>query len=155
MAVPRRNPRPGAQSMTISGGSALPKEEIDRMVKDAEAHAEEDRKRREEAETRNGAEQLVYSTEKFLTENADKLPEDGKTEVRGAIDDLKKALEGDDIEAVKSKQEALAAASQKLGSAMYEQAQAAGGEQKTEQHETARAAEIHGARIPAMPGGGS
>jgi molecular chaperone DnaK len=116
------------QSMTISGGSALPKEEIDRMVRDAEAHAEEDRKRREEAETRNTAEQLVYSTERFLSENDDKLPADGKSEVRGAIDDLKKALEGDDIEAVKSRQEALAAASQKLGSAMYAQQSAGSGD---------------------------
>src|SRR5690625_5234854 len=87
------------QSMTITGGSALPKEEIDRMVKEAEAHAEEDRKRREEAETRNSAEQLVYSTEKLLTENADKLPETEtvSSEVRSAVDDLKKALEGEDI----------------------------------------------------------
>jgi molecular chaperone DnaK len=114
------------QSMTISGGSALPKDEIDRMVREAEAHAAEDKKRREEAETRNTAEQLVYSTEKFLAENTDKLPEDGRTEVQGAIDDLKKALEGDDVEAVKSKQEALAAASQKLGSAMYAQQGAEG-----------------------------
>jgi molecular chaperone DnaK len=113
------------QSMTISGGSALPKEEIERMIRDAEQHAEEDRRRREEAETRNAAEQLVYSTEKFLSDNEDKLPEDGRAEVRTAIDDLKKALEGEDIEAVKSKQEALAAASQKLGSAMYEQSQTA------------------------------
>jgi molecular chaperone DnaK len=113
--------------MTISGGSALPKDEIERMVRDAEAHAEEDRKRREEAETRNTAEQLVYSTEKFLSDNDDKLPEDGKTEVRGAITDLKTALEGDDIAAVKAKQEALAAASQKLGSAMYAQSEAGAG----------------------------
>ena len=113
------------QSMTISGGSALPKEEIERMIRDAEQHAEEDRRRREEAETRNAAEQLVYSTEKFLSDNEDKLPEDGRAEVRTAIDDLKKALEGEDIEAVKSKQEALAAASQKLGSAMYAQSQTA------------------------------
>ncbi|UER55387.1 molecular chaperone DnaK [Kineosporiaceae bacterium SCSIO 59966] len=113
------------QSMTISGGSALPKEEIERMIRDAEQHAEEDRRRREEAETRNAAEQLVYSTEKFLSDNEDKLPEDGRAEVRTAIDDLKKAVEGEDIEAVKSKQEALAAASQKLGSAMYEQSQTA------------------------------
>ncbi len=80
--------------MTISGGSALPKDEIDRMVTEAEAHAEEDRQRREEAETRNTAEQLVYSTEKFLTDNADKLPDDGKTEVEAALDDLKTALAG-------------------------------------------------------------
>ena len=112
------------QSMKISGGSALPKEEIDRMVREAEEHAEEDKKRREEAETRNTAEQLVYSTEKFLTDNDDKLPEDGKTEVRSAVDELKTALAGEDIEAVKSGHEKLSAASQKLGSALYE-AQAA------------------------------
>ena len=107
------------QSMTITGGSALPKEEIDRMVKEAEAHAEEDRKRREEAETRNSAEQLVYSTEKLLTENADKLPETVSSEVRTAVDDLKKALEGEDIEEVKAKQQALVTASQKIGEALY------------------------------------
>jgi molecular chaperone DnaK len=112
------------QSMKISGGSALPKEEIDRMVREAEEHAEEDKKRREEAETRNTAEQLVYSTEKFLTDNDDKLPEDGKTEVRSAVDELKTALAGEDIEAVKSGHEKLSAASQKLGTALYE-AQAA------------------------------
>ncbi len=108
--------------MTISGGSALPKEEIDRMVREAEAHAEEDRKRREEAEARNAAEQLVYSTEKFVADNADKLPEDGKAKVQSAVDDLKKALEGTDVDEVKAKHEALAKASQDLGSAMYAQA---------------------------------
>jgi molecular chaperone DnaK len=107
------------QSMRITGGSALSKDEIDRMVKEAEAHADEDRKRREEAEVRNSAEQLVYSTEKFLADSDDKLPEDGKAEVRGAIDDLKKALEGTDIGEVKAKQEALSTASQKLGAALY------------------------------------
>ena len=80
------------QKMTISGGSALPKEEIERMVKDAEAHAEEDQKRREETEARNTAEQLVYSTEKFLTDNADKLPADGRGAVDAALADLKAAL---------------------------------------------------------------
>lgn len=106
--------------MTITGGSALPKEEIDRMVKEAEAHAEEDRKRREEAETRNSAEQLVYSTEKLLSENADKLPESVSGEVRTAVDDLKKALEGEgNIEEVKAKQQALLTASQKIGEALY------------------------------------
>jgi molecular chaperone DnaK len=114
------------QSMTISGGSALPKDEIDRMIREAEAHAEEDRKRREEAETRNTAEQLVYSTEKFLADNADKLPEDGKAKVTDAISDLKKALEGTDIADVKTKHEALAKASQELGSALYAQQAAAG-----------------------------
>src|ERR687883_273485 len=113
------------QSMTISGGSALPKDEIDRMIREAEAHAEEDRKRREEAETRNTAEQLVYSTEKFLADNADKLPEDGKAKVADAVADLKKALEGTDVDEVKAKHEALARASQELGSSLYAQ-QAAG-----------------------------
>jgi molecular chaperone DnaK len=107
------------QSITISGGSALPKEEIDRMVREAEAHAEEDRQRREEAEARNAAEQLVYSTEKFIADNSDKLPEDGKASVQSAIDDLKKALEGTDIDDVKVKHQALAKASQELGAAMY------------------------------------
>jgi molecular chaperone DnaK len=109
------------QSMTISGGSALPKDEIERMVREAEAHAEEDRKRRDEAEARNTAEQLVYSTEKFLADNADKLPEDGKAKVNEAIADLKKALEGTDVAEVKAKHEALAKASQELGSALYAQ----------------------------------
>jgi molecular chaperone DnaK len=107
--------------MKISGGSALPKDEIDRMIKEAEAHADEDRKLREEAETRNTAEQLVYSTEKFLADSADKLPEDGKAEVTSAIADLKKALEGTDIDEVKAKHAALSTASQKLGAALYAQ----------------------------------
>ncbi|HYQ74234.1 molecular chaperone DnaK [Cellulomonas sp.] len=107
------------QSMTISGGSGLPKDEIDRMVKEAEAHAAEDKKRREEAETRNSAEQLVYSTEKLLTDNDDKLSDDVKTEVRSAVDDLKKALEGDDLAEVTAKQTALVTASQKIGEALY------------------------------------
>ena len=114
------------QSMTITGGSALPKDEIDRMIKEAEAHAAEDAKRREEAETRNTAEQLVYSTEKLLTDNAEKLPEDVTSEVRGAVDNLKKALEGDDIEAIKTAQSELTTKSQKIGEALYAQQQADG-----------------------------
>src|SRR5699024_2575186 len=117
------------QSMTITGGSALPKDEIDRMVKEAEAHAEEDKKRREEAETRNTAEQLVYSTEKLLTDNADKLPEDVSSEVRSAVDDLKKALEGEDIEEISAKQATLVTASQKIGEALYASDQAAASEE--------------------------
>jgi molecular chaperone DnaK len=115
------------QSMTISGGSALPKDEIDRMIREAEAHAEEDRKRREEAEARNSAEQLVYSTEKFLADNGEKLPDDGKAKVQSAIDDLKKALEGTDVDEVKAKHEALARASQELGSSLYAQQSAGTG----------------------------
>ena len=107
------------QSMTITGGSALPKDEIDRMMKDAEAHAEEDHKRREEAEVRNSAEALVWQTEKFLKENAEKIPEDARSNVDGPLADLKKALEADDLEAIKSHAEALAMASQALGTAMY------------------------------------
>jgi molecular chaperone DnaK len=109
------------QSMRISGGSALAKEEIERMIKEAEEHADEDRQRREEAEVRNTAEQLVYSTEKFLRDSDDKLPEEGKAEVNSAIADLKKALEGNDIGEVKAKHEALSTASQKLGAALYAQ----------------------------------
>ncbi|MEE6281833.1 molecular chaperone DnaK [Georgenia sunbinii] len=114
------------QSMTITGGSALPKDEIDRMVKEAEAHAEEDKKRREEADSRNSAEQLVYSTEKLLTDNADKLSEEVSAEVRTAVDDLKKALEGEDIAEITAKQAALVTASQKIGEALYASDQAAG-----------------------------
>ena len=109
------------QSMTITGGSALPKDEIDRMIKEAEAHAAEDHQRREEAETRNTAEQLVYSTEKLLTDNAEKLPEDVSTEVRAAVEKLKTALAGEDIEAVKSAQAELSTVSQKIGEALYAQ----------------------------------
>jgi molecular chaperone DnaK len=109
------------QSMTISGGSALPKDEIDRMVRDAEAHAEEDRVRREEAETRNSAEQLVYSTEKFLTDNDANLPTDGKEKVKEAVEDLKKALASEDAAEVKAKHETLARVSQELGSSLYAQ----------------------------------
>ena len=108
------------QSMTISGGSALPKEDIDRMVKEAEAHAEEDKKRREDAETRNSAEQQAYSIEKLLKDNKDKLPEDVHSEVSEAVADLKKALEGDDIEPVKTAQEKLNSVAQKVGEAIYQ-----------------------------------
>jgi molecular chaperone DnaK len=107
------------QSMTITGGSALPKDDIDRMVKEAEAHAAEDKKRREEAETRNHAESLVYSTEKVLADNGDKVPEDVKTKVTAAVAELKTALEGTDNEAVKAKQAALSAVAQKIGEAIY------------------------------------
>lgn len=114
------------QSMTISGGSALSKDDIERMVRDAEQYAEEDAARRETVETRNQADSLVYSTEKFLSENDDKLPEDVKTEVRTDVDELKRLLEADDTD-----KDTLAAAiakvgesSQKMGAAMYEAAAA-------------------------------
>ena len=107
------------QSMTITGGSSLSEEEIERMVKDAEAHAAEDKKRREEAEVKNAAEQLAYSTEKLAKDNEDKLPEDVKKEVQEDVDALKSALAGDDIEKVKQAQEKLMTSSQKMGEAIY------------------------------------
>lgn len=107
------------QSMTITGGSALPKEDIDRMVKEAEAHAAEDKKRREEAETRNHAESLVYTAEKALADAGDKVPEDVRTQVQSAVGELKTALEGTDVEQVKAKQAALSAVMQKIGEAVY------------------------------------
>ncbi|KWW97797.1 molecular chaperone DnaK [Carbonactinospora thermoautotrophica] len=111
------------QGMTITGGGSLPKEEIERMMREAEQYAEEDRRRREEAETRNHAESLVYQTEKFLKENADKVPGEVKTEVEQAVGELKKALEGSDINAIKTAAEKVATTSQKLGTAMYAQTQ--------------------------------
>ena len=112
------------QSMTINGGTSLSKEDIDRMVKDAEAHAEQDKARREAADTRNAAESVAYSVDKLLKENGEKLPEDVKTEVQGDVDALKKALEGDDDDAVKSALEKLQASQTKLGEALYASAQA-------------------------------
>lgn len=103
------------QSMTITGGSSLPKEDIDRMVREAEEHAAEDKKRREDAETRNQAESFAYSVEKLLKENDEKLSDDVKTTVSSDVDALKKALEGDDIDDIKAKNEALVASSQKIG----------------------------------------
>ncbi|GAB2761016.1 molecular chaperone DnaK [Salinifilum aidingensis] len=107
------------QSMTISGGSALPKDDIDQMVKDAEAHAEEDRKRREEAETRNQAESLVHQTEKVISDNDEKLPEESKEKVRTAINEVNEALKGEDVSEIKSAVEKLATESQSLGQALY------------------------------------
>jgi molecular chaperone DnaK len=107
------------QSMTISGGSALPKDEIDRMVREAEQHAEEDRQRREEAELRNSAEQLVYQTEKFLKDNEDKVPADARAEVDKAIGELRTSLETGNMAKVRTDMEELSAASQRLGTAMY------------------------------------
>jgi molecular chaperone DnaK len=113
-----------AQSVQITGGSALPKEDIEKMVADAEKYAAEDATRREEAETRNRADSLAYQTEKFLAENADKIPDDIKSEVESAVADLKKALEGSDIEAIKEATEKAAQVSQKMGTAIYAQSQA-------------------------------
>ncbi|MDO5723811.1 MAG: molecular chaperone DnaK [Flaviflexus sp.] len=123
------------QSVTITGGSALPKEEIDRMVKEAEAHAAEDAKRREEAELRNTAEQQAYQIEKLLDDNKDKLPEDITSDVKSSVDELKKALEGDDVEAIKAAQNSLNEKSQKIGEALYAQqaSEQAGASEQAEQ----------------------
>jgi len=114
------------QSMTISGGSALSKEDIDQMMRDAEQHAEEDKQRREEAEVRNNAEALVYQTEKFLTDNAENVPEDAKANVEEPLNELKKAIEDNDLAAMKSATDKVAQASQALGAAMYATAQQEG-----------------------------
>ncbi len=108
------------QSMTITGGSALSKEDIERMVREGEEHAAEDQRRRAAAETRNGAEQLVYSVEKLIADNADKLPEAVKTEVQADVDALKSALGGDDEDAVKTAFDALSHSQGKLGEAIYQ-----------------------------------
>jgi molecular chaperone DnaK len=111
------------QSVQITGGSALNKDDIEKMMADAEKYAEEDRQRREEAEVRNRGETLAYTTEKFLSENADKIPGDVKAEVESAVADLKKALEGTDTDAIRAATEHAAQASQKMGTAIYAQAQ--------------------------------
>uniref|UniRef100_UPI000477A87C Hsp70 family protein n=1 Tax=Embleya scabrispora TaxID=159449 RepID=UPI000477A87C len=107
------------QSMTITGGSGLPKDDIDRMMREAEAHAEEDHQRREAAETRNQAEQLVYTTEKFIKDNGDKVPADVKTEVETSLTELKDALKGEDLAAIRDAAEKVGTISQKMGSALY------------------------------------
>ncbi len=115
-----------SQAMTITGGSALPKEDIDRMMRDAEEHAEEDRQRREEAETRNQAESLVYQTEKFVKDNDDKLPSDVKDKVNAALGDAQEALKGTDTAAIRTAMERLATESQAMGQALYSDAAATG-----------------------------
>ncbi len=118
------------QKMTVTGGSSLPKDEVERMRQEAEKYAEEDHARREAAETRNQGEQLVYQTEKFLTDNADKVPGEIKTEVEAAVAELKEKLKGEDTAEIRTATEKVAAVSQKLGQAMYadaQGAQAAGG----------------------------
>jgi molecular chaperone DnaK len=112
------------QSMTITGGTALAKEDIERMVREGEEHAAEDKRRREAAETRNTAEQLAYSIEKLIKENNDKLPEDVKSEVQGDVDALKSALAGEDDDAVKTAFDKLNESQGKLGEAIYASSQA-------------------------------
>jgi len=108
--------------MTITGQSTLDKDAIDQMVKDAEAHAEEDKQRREEAEVRNNADSLVYQTEKVLREQGDSVSADEKAAVEGPLGDLRTALEGSDTAAIKSATEALMTASQAFSQKLYEAA---------------------------------
>ncbi|MET0492181.1 MAG: molecular chaperone DnaK, partial [Actinoplanes sp.] len=109
------------QKMTITGGSALPKDDIERMMRDAQDHADEDKQRKEDAETRNLAEQLQWQTEKFLAESGDKLPEESKSQISEALGDLRGALGGSDIEKIKTAHEKLASVSQAAGSLLYAQ----------------------------------
>jgi molecular chaperone DnaK len=117
------------QKMTVTGGSSLPKDEVNRMREEAEQYAEEDHRRREAAESRNQGEQLVYQTEKFLKDNEDKVPGDVKTEVETALTELKEKLEGEDTAEIRTATEKVAAVSQKLGQAMYANTQTEGGPQ--------------------------
>ncbi|MGC4849272.1 molecular chaperone DnaK [Micromonospora sp. DT15] len=120
------------QKMTITGGSSLPKDDIERMRRDAEEHAEEDKRRRDDAETRNVAEALQWQTEKFLAESGDKLPAENREQLNEALGELRGALGGQDIEKIKSAHEKLAQVSQQAGSLLYsqqaEQGQQPGGE---------------------------
>ncbi|WP_369779955.1 molecular chaperone DnaK [Streptomyces sp. R33] len=115
------------QKMTVTGGSSLPRQDIDRMVREAEQHAEEDRRRKEAAETRNSAEQLVYQTEKLLRENDGKVPAEVKTETETAVAELKETLEGGDTTAIRNATQRASAAAQKIGTALYADVQGAAG----------------------------
>ena len=105
--------------MTITGGSALPKDDIERMMRDAQEHADEDKRRREDAETRNVAEALQWQTEKFLAESGEKLPQTARDEVNEALGELRGALGGSDMGRIKDAHEKLAVAAQKAGSMLY------------------------------------
>ena len=135
------------QSMTITGGSSLPKEDIERMVREAEENAAEDKARRESAETRNTAEQMVYSIEKLIKENDDKLPDDVKSEVQADIDALKSALAGDDDAAVKTAFDKLSESQGKLGDALYQQAQASEASAETEAEDSASDEDVVDAEV--------
>ncbi|MFH9001565.1 Hsp70 family protein, partial [Streptomyces rimosus] len=114
------------QKMTVTGGSALPKDDIDRMVREAEQHAEEDRRRREAAETRNQAEQLVYQTEKLIADNTDKIPTDARSETETALATLKERLKDEkaDTASVRQAMDRAAQSAQKIGTALYERSRA-------------------------------
>ncbi|MCH1513982.1 MAG: molecular chaperone DnaK [Acidimicrobiales bacterium] len=130
------------QSMTITGQSALDKDVIDQMVQDAETHAEEDKSRREEAEIRNNADNLVYQTEKMLTDQAENISEEEKSTVQEKLTELKTLLEGDDIEAIKNSTEALMAASQEFGQRIYESVSQENSESQSAENDDVVDAEI-------------
>ena len=130
--------------MQITGGSALGKEDIDRMIREAESHAEEDRKRREGVELRNEADNLVFRTEKLISENADKITDDVKKPVEEALAELKTALEGSDNDAVKSALDKVNSTSAQLGQAMYAAAQAAQSSEASTDGETSDRASTDG-----------
>ncbi|MGW0366101.1 Hsp70 family protein, partial [Streptomyces sp. NPDC002990] len=119
------------QKMTVTGGSSLPRQDIDRMVREAEQHAEEDRRRKEAAETRNSAEQLVYQTERLLRENQDKIPDEVKSETETSIAELKEKLKGEDTAEIRAATERTGTVAQKIGAALYAQSQGASGETGT------------------------
>jgi molecular chaperone DnaK len=129
------------QKMTVTGGSSLPKQDIDRMVREAEQHAEEDRRRKEAAETRNQAEGTVYQTEKLLQDHRDKIPDDVRSETEAALADVKEKLKGEDTGAIRSATEKATAAAQRIGSALYAQAQTDGARTGTAGTGTASAGE--------------
>jgi molecular chaperone DnaK len=116
------------QSMTITGQSSLSKDQIQQMVRDAEAHAEDDRKRREEAEVRNTADTLVYRTESTLKEHGDKISAEERSDVESKLAELKSALDGSDLEVIKTATEALMTASQQFGERLYQSAASSAGE---------------------------
>jgi len=130
------------QSMTITGQSSLDKDVIDQMVQDAETHAEEDKSRREEAEVRNNADNLVYQTEKMLTDQAENISEEEKSTVQEKLTELKTLLDGDDIESIKNATEALMAASQEFGQRIYESAAQENSEPQSSENEDVVDAEI-------------
>ena len=129
------------QSMTITGGSALSKDDIARMMEDAESHAEEDRQRKEEAEVRNAGDSLLYSTQKFIKDNEEKLSEgdalEKKTETEAALTELQTALGGSNFDMIKSATEKVATVSQALGAALYASAAAAGATGESQAHDGA------------------
>jgi molecular chaperone DnaK len=122
-----------SQHITITASSGLSESEVDKMRKDAEAHAEEDRKRRELIEVRNNADNTVYAAEKALREFGDKVPADTRSEVEAKVSEVKKAAEGEDVAAIKSATESLGQSIQKIGTAVYQQPNAAGGDEATGQ----------------------